>query len=351
MNKYELLKRMLPGLLPIFIFIIADEIWGTTIGIYVAVGIGILQLIFIGIKERRLEKFVLIDTALIVAMGGISLVLHNDIFFKLKPAIIETILAAVLGVSAFSSKNLLMSMTQRYMKGIELQDEQIRQMKLQVRELFYIVVLHIILVVYSAFQMSSEAWAFVSTALFYIFFGLYFGFVFLRQYFKNRNVEWLPVVNIAGEVIGKATRKECHKNPDLMYPVIRMHLINTSKQILLQKRSLKSDIEAGKWDAAVAGHIHFGEGIEQAVIRESQEEINFKPDFLDLLEKRVFKAPTSTALMFVFITQTEQQIIPNKKEVEDARFFTYDQMKVLQNEGKISVGLEQELDILRGILR
>jgi len=351
MNKYELLKRMLPGLLPILIFIIADEIWGTTIGIYVAVGIGILQLLFIGIKERRLEKFVLIDTALIIAMGGISLILHNDIFFKLKPAIIESILAAVLGVSAFSSKNLLMSMTQRYMKGIELQDEQIRQMKLQVRELFYIVVLHIILVVYSAFQMSSEAWAFVSTALFYILFGLYFGFVFLRQYFKNKNIEWLPVVNENGDVIGKATREECHRNPNLIYPVIRMHLINESKQILLQKRSLKSDIEPGKWDAAVAGHIHYGEDIEHAVMREAQEEINFKPEFLDLLEKRIFSAATSTALMFVFITQTKQQITANKKEVEDVRFFTFDQMKALQNEGKISVGLEQELDILRGILR
>ena len=351
MNKYELLKRMLPGLLPILIFIIADEIWGTTIGIYVAVGIGILQLLFIGIKERRLEKFVLIDTALIIAMGGISLILHNDIFFKLKPAIIESILAAVLGVSAFSSKNLLLSMTQRYMKGIELQDEQIRQMKMQVRELFYIVVLHIILVLYAAFQMSNEAWAFVSTALFYILFGLYFGFVFLRQYLKNKNVEWLPVVNENGEIIGKATRKECHRNPNLMYPVVRMHLINKSKQILLQKRSLKSDIEAGKWDAAVAGHIHYGEDVEHAVMREAQEEINFKPEFLDLLEKRIFRAATSTALMFIFITQTEQQITPNKKEVEDVSFFTFDQVINLQKEGKISIGLEQELNILRGILR
>ncbi|RUA28029.1 MAG: hypothetical protein DSY76_04765 [Bacteroidetes bacterium] len=351
MNKYELLKRMLPGLLPILIFIIADEIWGTTIGIYVAVGIGILQLLFIGIKERRLEKFVLIDTALIIAMGGISLILHNDIFFKLKPAIIESILAAVLGVSAFSSKNLLLNITQRYMKGIELQDEQIRQMKMQVRELFYIVVLHIVLVLYAAFQMSNEAWAFVSTALFYILFGLYFGFVFLRQYLKNKNVEWLPVVNENGEIIGKATREECHRNPDLMYPVVRMHLINKSKQILLQKRSLKSDIEAGKWDAAVAGHIHYGEDVEHAVMREAQEEINFKPEFLDLLEKRIFRAATSTALMFIFITQTEQQITPNKKEVEDVRFFTFDQVINLQKEGKISIGLEQELNILRGILR
>ena len=351
MNKLDLLKRMLPGLLPILIFIIADEIWGTRVGIYVAVAVGIVQLIAIGIKERRLEKFVLIDTALIIGMGGISLVLHNDIFFKLKPAIIEIILAAVLGISAFSSKNLLMKMTERYMKDIELQDEQVRQMKQQVRELFYIVVIHIVIVVYAAYQMSNEAWAFVSTGLFYIMFGLYFGFVFLRQFFKNKNIEWLPVVNEQGDIIGKASREECHRNPKLIYPVVRMHLINKSGQILLQKRSLKSDIEAGKWDAAVAGHIHYGEDIEKAVIRESQEEINFTPTFLDLLEKRIFKAATSTALMFIFITQTEDKITANPKEVEEVRFFTYEQMTKLKKQGLTSLGLDQEMDILRGILK
>ena len=350
MNKLDLLKRMLPGLLPILIFIIADEIWGTTIGIYVAVAVGIIQLIIIWIKEKRIEKFVLIDTGLIVAMGGISVILHDDIFFKLKPAIIEVILAAVLGVSAFSSKNLLMKMSERYMKNVEFQESQLTQMKQQVKALFYLVVVHIILVIYSAYNMSNEAWAFISTGLFYILFGLYFGFVFLKQYFKNKNVEWLPVVDEEGNVIGKATRTECHQNPDLIYPVIRMHLINKSGQILLQKRSLKSDIEAGKWDAAVAGHIHFGEDIEAAVIRESQEEINFKPEFLDLLEKRLFKAPKSTALMFIFITQTEQIIKPNTKEVEDVRFYTFEQMLQLQDKGLISVGLAQELNLLRGIL-
>jgi NADH pyrophosphatase NudC (nudix superfamily) len=158
------------------------------------------------------------------------------------------------------------------------------------------------------------------------------------------------VVDIEGNVIGKATREECHRNPKLIYPVIRMHLINNNKQILLQKRSLKSDIEAGKWDAAVAGHIRYNEDIEKAVYREAMEEINFKPEFLDLLEKRVFKAPNSTALMFIFITQSNQEITPNKKEVEDARFYTFNQVLQLQKENKISVGLQQELKILQGIL-
>jgi intracellular septation protein A/ADP-ribose pyrophosphatase YjhB (NUDIX family) len=341
---------MLPGLLPIFIFIIADEIWGTTIGIYVAVAVGIVQLIAIGIKEKRIEKFVLIDTGLIVAMGGISVLLHDDIFFKLKPAIIEIILAAVLGVSAFSGKNLLMKMSERYMKGVEFQEAQIREMKQQVRALFYIVVIHIVLVVYAAYKMSDTEWAFISTGLFYIMLGAYFGFVFLQKYLQKKNTEWLPIVDEEGNVVGKASREECHRNPKLIYPVIRMHLITKNNQILLQKRSLKSDIEPGKWDAAVAGHIRFGEDIEQAVYREAMEEINFKPEFLDLLEKRIFKAPTSTALMFIFITQTDQEIEPNKKEVEDARFFTYQQMLDLQNQDLISVGLQQELHLLHGIL-
>jgi len=350
MNKLELLKRMLPGMLPILIFIIADEIWGTTIGIYIAVTVGIIQLALVGIKEKRIEKFVLMDTALILAMSGISILLHDDIFFKLKPAIIEIILAAVLGISAFSSNNLLMKMSERYMKDVRIQDAQIQQMKQQVQELFYILLIHIILVVYSAYQLSNEAWAFISTGLFYIILGLYFVFVFIRQGLKNKRTEWLPVVDEEGHIIGKATREECHRNPDLIYPVIRMHLINSSRQVLLQKRSLKSDIEAGKWDAAVAGHVHFNENIEQAVFREAMEEINFKPQQIELIERRIFRASTSTALMFVFITKTDQQITANTNEVESVRFYTLKQVLELKSKGLISEGLEQEIELLKKIL-
>ena len=73
---------MLPGFIPLFVFILADEIWGTRVGIIVAVGVGVAELIITGIKERRLEKFVLIDTALLVVLSLISILLDNDIFFN-----------------------------------------------------------------------------------------------------------------------------------------------------------------------------------------------------------------------------------------------------------------------------
>ena len=77
MNRWSLLKQMLPGLLPLFIFVIADELWGTEIGLYVAVGFGILELLITYIKEKKLEKFVLADIMLLVALGLISILLEK----------------------------------------------------------------------------------------------------------------------------------------------------------------------------------------------------------------------------------------------------------------------------------
>ena len=41
MSRVELLKKLLPGFIPLFVFIAADEIWGTKTGLIVAVGVGV----------------------------------------------------------------------------------------------------------------------------------------------------------------------------------------------------------------------------------------------------------------------------------------------------------------------
>ncbi len=349
MQQLGLLKKMLPGLLPILIFIIADEVWGTQVGLIVAIIMGIVQLVYFAIKEKRIEKFVLMDTLLIIAMGGISIILKNDIFFKLKPVIIEGILAAFLAFSLFSKHNIMLKMSERYMPDMEINEEQNKLMQKSIRNMLIILLLHIALTIYSAFYMSTEAWAFISTGLFYILIFGYFGIEFLIKYLKNKNTEFLPIVNEEGEIIGKASREECHRNPSLIYPIIRLHLFNKENQILLQRRSLKSDIEPGKWDAAVAGHIKFDEKIEDAVKRESKEELNIEINEFQLLHKRLFKAKTSTALMFVFIGLQNEFPNANLKEVEEVRFFTIQQIHSLIRDSKASIGLEQEINELQQI--
>jgi len=71
--------------------------------------------------------------------------------------------------------------------------------------------------------------------------------------------EWFPLVNEEGETIGKATRKECHSGSKLLHPVIHLHIFNKDGDLYLQKRSMNKDIQPGKWDTAVGGHIDYGE--------------------------------------------------------------------------------------------
>ncbi|HNW81712.1 MAG TPA: septation protein IspZ [bacterium] len=183
MNRYAILKTMLPPMIPLLVFILADEIWGTKVGIIVALVSGIIEYIYVLIKEKRSDRFILADTLLLVVLGGVSILLENAVFFKLKPALIEAIFCVILGISVFSDKNILLQMTKRYMKGMELNEKGVEKMRRTFRNLFWIFSFHTLLVIYSAFFMSERAWAFISTALFYIIFGIYFVFeILLMKY-------------------------------------------------------------------------------------------------------------------------------------------------------------------------
>lgn len=95
--------------------------------------------------------------------------------------------------------------------------------------------------------------------------------------------EWFPLVNEEGETIGKATRKECHSGSKMLHPVVHLHIFNEAGDLYLQKRSMNKDIQPGKWDTAVGGHIDYGETVEEALRREVREELgitDFIPQFI-----------------------------------------------------------------------
>ena len=73
-----------------------------------------------------------------------------------------------------------------------------------------------------------------------------------------KNEEVFPLVNEDGTIIGKATRSFCHSGSKALHPVVHLHILNDRGEIYLQKRSMKKDIQPGKWDTAVGGHIDFG---------------------------------------------------------------------------------------------
>jgi isopentenyldiphosphate isomerase/intracellular septation protein A len=354
MSRTELLKKLLPGFIPLFVFIAVDEIWGTRAGLVAALIIGCAEMIWIWIKERRFDRFVLFDTGLLVALGSVSILLDNDIFFKLKPGLVELILCAILAVSAFSKLNIIGLMTQRYMKGVEVNEQQMAQFRKTLQLMFFVFLAHTMLVFYAAFYLSNEAWAFISGGLFYILFAVVFGYEFIRQKLKLRknaivpeDEEWLPIVNEEGGIIGKAPRSACHRGEKLLHPVIHLHVLNNQKHLYLQKRPLNKLVQPGKWDTAVGGHISFGETLETALKREAWEEIGLKEFSARLVKTYRWESTLEAELVYVFVSHDFKSIHLHSEEVEEGRFWTQKQIETNIGESVFTPNFEHEYQLLK----
>ncbi len=353
MNKLDLLKSLAPGFLPLIIFIVADSIWGTKVGLIAAVIFGIIELIVSYIKERIVDQFILLDVGMIVLLGLVSIVFNNPIFFKLKPALIELILCILLGVSAFSSINIMYVMSKRYMKNIEFNEMQLTQLKKSLKGLLFIFLIHTGMIIYSAFFMSEGAWAFISGGLFYIIFAVYFIFEVLKKRLKQKrrvnkynNEEWFDIVDHSGKIKGRAPRSICHSNPEMMHQVVHLHIIDSRDRIFLQKRSIKKQIQPGKWDTAIGGHVLSGENVEDALKREAEEELGIREFKVSFIAKYLWKTEIESELVFMFYSRYDKKITINKQEIEDGGFWKI--KKIKENVGKdiLTPNFEFEIKIL-----
>ncbi|MBN2400443.1 MAG: septation protein IspZ [Candidatus Aminicenantes bacterium] len=356
MNRLHIIKTLAPGFLPLIIFIVADSLWGIRVGLIVAVAAGIAELAYSYAKEKIWDRFILIDTLLIVAMGGLSLLLENDVFFRLKPAIVEFIFCGVLGVSAFTPMNIVLAMSRRYLKGIELSEEQTRQMTHSVKMMFFIFFGHAVLTVYAALAMSLAAWGFISGGLFYILFAVLFLAEWLTKRGRVRRAkavaaqyadeEWFDIVDTEGHVRGRAPRSACHSQPGLLHPVVHLHVLNAQDRIFLQKRSERKQIQPGKWDTAVGGHVCSGEKVEEALKREAEEELGLCAFQAVPVARYVWESDIESELVTMFVTRTDRTLRINREEISAGKFWKISKIREVRGKGILTPNLEFEFDIL-----
>ncbi len=357
LDRKTLLKNFTIGFLPLLIFIIADELFGLTVGLIVAIVFGITEVIFTYIREHRLDRFILLDTGLILTLGMISLIFHNDIFFKIKPALIESILVILLGITAFSSNPILIRMTGRYMKGLEFSDDQVKMMRRMMQRMFYIFIIHTILIFYSAFYMSTEAWGFISGGLFYILMGIMALNEFIRAKLQQRRLnaqyadeEWFDILDTEGNIRGRAPRSVVHGNPDMLHAVVHVQILNSKGQLLLQKRADNKDVQPGKWDTAIGGHIHSGETVEHALHRESEEELGISMGKFKPLFRYVMRNNIESELVHSFLLEEEGPFFPDKAEISEIRFWSIDEIEQNLQTERFTPNFEQEFVLLMKLL-
>ena len=159
--------------------------------------------------------------------------------------------------------------------------------------------------------------------------------------------EWFPIVLPSGMVVGRSTREYCHGGSKPLHPVIHIHIIDRFSRIYLQKRSMKKDIQPGKWDTAVGGHVSYGESIVEAVYREAYEELRlmeFNPIHIETYQ---FESSVEKEMVSIFAAVGSYELTPDLDEVDEGRWWPVEEIDANIGKGVFTPNFESEFQMIR----
>ena len=147
---------------------------------------------------------------------------------------------------------------------------------------------------------------------------------------KDNSEERFPLVDEEGRVIGSATRGECHNGSRWLHPVVHLHVFNSRGEVYLQKRPEWKDIQPGKWDTSVGGHIDYGEELGIT---------DFTPERIGMY---VFDSRRESELVYVNRTIYDGPVMPSAEELDGGRFWTIDEIRAAMGKDILTPNFESE---------
>lgn len=136
--------------------------------------------------------------------------------------------------------------------------------------------------------------------------------------------EFLDILTDEGKSTGVIRLKSEAHQLGLFHATVHIWFYTDCGQILMQKRGTQKETFPNHWDVSVAGHIHAGESIDEAAIREIHEEIGLTIDAQQLQEIKIRKNQIihpngiiDNEFQHVFISKLETAINELKMQAEE----------------------------------
>jgi len=131
--------------------------------------------------------------------------------------------------------------------------------------------------------------------------------------------ERLALANPDGIDAGSALRSECHKNRDLIHRAVHIMVEDGQGMLILQKRSSKKQIQPGKWDTSVGGHVLAGESIRNAAIRELGEELGITSTEPEPIYEYLWESPREREYVSTFRLVWAGKVKAHPEEIDEVR--------------------------------
>ena len=152
---------LLWSLAPLLVFYVVEDQWGTTVALVASMLFTVGDLAVTWYRQRRLDRIALVTGALVLGLGGLSLLSDDERFMLYTPAVSDALFTLILAVSVLRRRPLL-----------ELASDPLRRRFLSAMTLRLALNLglHGLLSAWAVDQPRST-WLFVSGPLQYLMFG------------------------------------------------------------------------------------------------------------------------------------------------------------------------------------